>query len=404
MTPLDGGAAIRTEAFAALSSRGLSGFNVPGVWEAEGSQVVFSASLGDSTNLWRVPIQPASFKVTGAPERLTYGIGPEAQPSLAAAAPGTGLVFANSISNTDLWSLPIDANQGKATGQIERLTQDAAADVQPTLSPDGRKLAFVSTRSGHQDIWIKDLESGRETALTVTPEIEYLPVFSPDGSKVAYAVGDDRKKWDVYAMPSGGGVAEKLCDDCGTIYDWSRDGKWVILRSRAQPRRLRLLSLTSGQSRDYLQHPGYSFYGPRLSPDNRWLATCARSGPLQWRLIIVPFRADGPAPGQRDWVAITGEDAVYMSTRWSPDGSVLYFTSMRDGSTCIWAQRLDPATKRPAGDPWPVHHAHSARFSLELPGGGATSITLHGGAPGSRMVFPMTEKTGNIWMAEWKKR
>ncbi len=326
VTPPDGGAAIRTDAFAALRSQGLSGFSDPGVWDAEGSQVVFSASLRGSRNLWRVPIQPASFKVLGAPERLTYGMGDEARPSLAAAAPGTGLVFANSTSNIDLWSLPIDANQGKPTGQIERLTQDAALDSMPDLSPDGRRLAFVSARSGNQNIWIKDLESGRETALTVTLVPEFLPVFSPDASKVAYTVGYQQKKLGAYAIPSGGGVAEILCDDCGMTYGWSRDGKWVIIRSEGQPRRLRLLSPTSGQWRDFLQHPGYSFYGPRLSPDNRWLATYARSGPVEWRLFIVPFRADGPAPGERDWVAVAS-DNNRMSCRWSPDGNVLYFTS-----------------------------------------------------------------------------
>lgn len=401
VTPLDSGAVIRTEAFATLPGQRLWGVNDPGVWDAEGSQVVFSATLGGSRNLWRVAIQPASFKVKGAPERLTYGIGGEALPSLAAAAPGTGLVFANLTSNIDLWSLPIDANQGKPTGQIERLTQDAAADYMPDLSPDGRKLAFVSFRSGNADIWMKDLASGRETALTVTPAPELLPVFSPDGSKVAYTVGNDRKKLEAYAIPSGGGVAEKLCDDCGATYDWSRDGKWVIIRSRGHPRRLRLLSPASGQSRDFLQHPGYSFYSPRLSPDNRWLATCARSDPLQWRLFVVPFRADGPPPDERDWIAIAGDNSVTMSCRWSPDGSVLYFISGQDGSSCIWAQRLEPATKRPTGDPWPVHHAHSARLSLAIP---ANLFALPRDAPGARIVFPMAETTGNIWMAEWKKR
>jgi Tol biopolymer transport system component len=402
VTPLGGGAAIRTEAFAVLSSQGLSGFDVPGVWVAQGSQVVFSASLGDSTNLWRVPIQPASLKVAGAPERLTYGLGVEAQPSLAAAAPGTGLAFANLTSNADLWSLPVDANQGKPTGQIERLTQDAALDVAPDISPDGHKIAFVSARSGNQDIWIKDLETGRETALTFTPAADWLPVFSPDGSKVAYGVGVPRKKMEIYEIPSGGGVAEKLCDDCGTTYERSRDGKWVIALSQGPPQRLRLLSPASGKSRDFSQPPGYILYRPRLSPDNRWLAISARSGPLQWRLFIVPFRADGTPPGERDWVAITDEDAVYMTCRWSPDGSVIYFSSGRDGSTCIWAQRLDPATKRPAGAPWPVHHAHSARLSMAMAGTLGLNIALPRDVPGARMVFPMTETTGNIWMAEWK--
>ena len=325
----------------------------------------------------------------------------EAQPSLAAAAPGTGLVFANSTSNADLWSLPIDANRGKPTGQIERLTQDAARDVAPDISPDGRKLAFASSRSGpgirSEDIWMKDLASGRETALTVTPARDWLPVFSPDGSKVAYTVGQRPKKTggirDTFWRRSGGKTVRRLRHRSTT---GRGTGNGSSSDPEGQPRRLRLLSATSGQTRDFLQHPGYSFYGPRLSPDNRWLATCARIGAVKWRLLIMPFRADGPAPGERDWVAVADENIQDMACRWSPDGSVIYFVSGQDGSTCIWAQRLDPATKRPAGAPWPVHHAHSVRLSL-LGLLNSLTIALHSGAPGDRMVFPMGETTGNIY-------
>jgi eukaryotic-like serine/threonine-protein kinase len=403
VTPLDGGPAIRTEAFAALRSKGLSWFDDPGTWDTAGSHVVFSASLGDRTNLWRVPIEPQSFRVTGAPERLSYGVDMETRPSLATAASGTGVVFANMTLNVDLWSLPIDANHGKPTGQIERLTQDASPDLMPDLSPDGRKLVFVSTRSGKRDIWMRDLTNGRETTLTVTPAPVWLPVFSSDGSRVVYTVGELRGKVGAYSIFSGGGVPEKLCDDCGIAYDWSRDGKWVIIRSQGQPRRLWLLSPTSGQRMDLLQHPGYSFYGPQLSPDNRWLAAYGRSGPLQGRLFVVPFRADGPVSSEGTWVAVTDESNTHMACRWSPDGNVLYFSSRREGSTCIWAQRLDPATKHPLGDPWPVYHAHSPRLSLALQGAIDLTIALPRVAPGARMVFPMGERTGNIWMAEWKE-
>jgi eukaryotic-like serine/threonine-protein kinase len=404
VTPLDGGAVIRTEAFAALRGKGASWFDDPGVWDAGRSQLVFSASLGDRTNLWRVPIEPQSFRITGAPERLTYGVDTETRPSLATAASGTGVVFANMTWNVDLWSLPIDANLGKPTGQIERLTQDASPDLMPDLSPDGRKLVFVSTRSGKRDIWMRDLTNGRETTLTVTPAPVWLPVFSPDGSKVAYTVGELRGKVGAYSISSGGGMAEQLCDDCGVAYDWSRDGQWVVIRSQGQPRRLWLLNPASGQRRDLLQHPGYSFYGPQVSPDNRWLATYGRSGPSQGRLFVVPFRADGPLSSERDWVAITDESNTHMACRWSPDGNILYFTSRREGSTCIWAQRLDPATKHPLGDPWPVYHAHSQRLSLVLAGAIDVTLALPRAAGAARMVFPMGERTANIWMAELKER
>ena len=50
--------------------------------------------------------------------------------------------------------------------------------------------------------------------------------------------------------------------------------------------------------------------------------------------------------------------------RWSPDGNLLYYISEADGFRCIRARRLDPATKRPIGQPLDVYHSHSARRSL----------------------------------------
>ena len=73
-------------------------------------------------------------------------------------------------------------------GPPEQLTRDLAADYLPSMSADGKKLAFVSGRSGNPDIWMKDLESGKEKPLTESPAEEIAPRISPDGSLVSYAI------------------------------------------------------------------------------------------------------------------------------------------------------------------------------------------------------------------------
>jgi hypothetical protein len=83
---------------------------------------------------------------------------------------------------------------------------------------------------------------------------------------------------------------------------------------------------------------------------------------------------------------------------WSPDGNLFYGLSSRDGYRCIWAQHLDPATKRPVGAPFAVFHSHNARLSLS----NQTEMSL--GMGRDQIVFNMGERTGNIWMAEWKER
>jgi Tol biopolymer transport system component len=74
---------------------------------------------------------------------------------------------------------------------FNRSPQDAAMDMHPSVLPDGKKLVFRTNRSGTWDIWLKDLESGRELPLTANTTIEDWPLISADGLKVAYRVRDD---------------------------------------------------------------------------------------------------------------------------------------------------------------------------------------------------------------------
>ena len=80
----------------------------------------------------------------------------------------------------------------------------------------------------------------------------------------------------------------------------------------------------------------------------------------------------------------------------SPDGNLIYFTSDRDGLQCLWAQRLNPTTKKPVGAAFRVHDLHSARRSL-----GNVFIPFQEIAVAKdKLVFPLNERTANIWMIE----
>jgi Tol biopolymer transport system component len=101
------------------------------------------------------------------------------QPSISAEKT---LAFSTPVSNIDVWGLPVDANLGKVSGEIQRLTENAATEIRPTISADGKKLVFLSDRSGRMNVWKKDLDSGKETPLGPFPKDKFYPVVSPDGS------------------------------------------------------------------------------------------------------------------------------------------------------------------------------------------------------------------------------
>jgi len=388
VAPLDGGPPVKTGALEALHLWMVA----PDDWV--GDQVFFSVGAGSSTNLWRVTLSPKTWRVAGPAERLTFGTAAESEASVTAGSQSTlRLVFASQTSNLDIWSLPADTNRGKVLGDIQRLTDDAALDGRPSVSADGRKMAFVSERYGRGDIWMKDLETGKERALTATPVYEHHPVISADGLKVIYSADPDNRP--TYVIPAAGGEAEKLCDDCWVAEGLSADGRKLLFGSPGPgPRHLFtvfLLNLDSRKRFQLLSHPQWDLWGPSFSPDGRWISFFVTLGSEPHGAYVAPFREDKTLE-EKDWVAVA--DGSAQQPRWSPDGNLLYFLSNRDGFLCIWAQRLELATKRLNGSPFPVYHSHSVRHSIA----GDPPAVVRG-----RIVFTQNELTGNIWMMELPK-
>ena len=141
-----------------------------------------------------------------------------------------------------------------------------------------------------------------------------------------------------------------------------------------------------------ISDPAYTIHGAELSPDGKWVAFHLPR-PGSEPLKVAPVRA-GKAAAEAEWITVAATAGVNRRPWWSPDGNLLSFISTRDNYPCIWAQRLDPATKKPRGGPIAVYHFHEARrvFQGTAPFGPAVG--------GGRIVFALGEQTGNIWLAE----
>ena len=391
----DGGTPVATGAFAALERLGLApspnSFFLPDVWNADG-QVLFSAKLGDSTNLWQIHI-PLAGRAVGPPQRLTSGTGLEIHPSAVVAGQLAFSVVTNSI---DLWSLPVDSSSGTPTGAtMQRLTQDPATDAYPWFSPDGRKLVFMSNRSGSYDLWVRDMSTGKDAIVAARVPFPNLPIVTKDGSRVVFA-SPARERW--FAMPLLAGAAARtstpqiVCEGCPTLWDFSADGKWA-LHERDADGAIIARDVASGRGTEFLSASGDIIGRLRISPDDRWVAFSHRSGGTV-RQTLVPFRP-GTLVSREHWIPLTPADTVANPVAWSLDSRLVYYFSDRDGRFCLWAQRIDPTTGRPSGDAFAVWHFHEARRSLA-----SISLPMRGLAVArDRIVVSLSESTGNIWMA-----
>jgi WD40 repeat protein len=141
---------------------------------------------------------------------------------------------------------------------------------------------------------------------------------------------------------------------------------------------------------EFLRHAKYNLYGAKFSPDGRWVVFYARSGPDRSRVYIAPFR-ERVAPGENEWIAVTQDETWNRDPTWSPSGNLVYFFSARDGSSCIWAQILDPVTKNPSGNAFPFHHFHEAKH---------TAYDSVFSVAKDNILFDMDEAKGNIWMMD----
>ena len=377
----------KTGAFEAIRREGLSVHMGPG--GLRNGRILFSANAANTRNIYQVPISARNWKVTDRPQRLTFGSGIEGEP---VPGPGGGLVLVNWNFSNNVWLLPLH-EQSKTIPEIRRVTEGMAFHGVPSSTGDGQRIVFTSGRLGNRDVWLKDLRTGREMALTVTPSDEVSPVISARGSKVAYSLSGAAPQ-PIYVIDltslSGSTLPEKVCDDCGEPVAWSADGS-RLLYVYGRPRSVGLFNIASGQKNSLLHHSRYSLEQAQFSPDGAWISVAAYTEPNRTRVFVIPFRGGAPV-AEDQWIAVTDGQSWDDRPRWAADGKRIYFYSKRDGFGCIWEQGLDQITRQPAGPPAAVHHFHSARLSMMHMGLNTLGLSV----AADHLIFNLLEQAGNI--------
>jgi eukaryotic-like serine/threonine-protein kinase len=384
----DGSDAIKTGAVPALRAAGLDvGMPIPGAWIAQGDAVVFATNETDNSNVWQIPITPSTGRVSGRPRPLTSGTAIERNPTVSDSG---RIAFMSVVENVDVWRLPLNTNVGVVTGALERVTDDAGSDRLRNVSIDGKHLLFLASRKKRPEVFIRNLETGRERQLTYVGAEDAS--VSPDGQRVAFSrteAGTQR----IEIFDTAGGLPSRLCEDCYGPSDWSRDGKRLLL-GRGLPSGVLVHDLPTGQLAQLLAHPQWSLFFSRFSPDGKWVTFFTANSPNVRQIYAAPVSLDGPILPNA-WVPVVTDHGCHPS--WSPDGSLLYHFSFRDGTFCPWVQTVDPATKRPIGLPRAVRHFHDPR--LRATSGAAAFNDVEGGY----LYMSLTESTGNIWLLEDKE-
>ncbi|MGO9274283.1 MAG: protein kinase domain-containing protein [Terriglobia bacterium] len=222
-----------------------------------------------------------------------------------------------------------------------QLTDFADSATSPALSPDGRMLAFLRSEGtffGSGQIYVKLLPDGEPVELTHDNRIKMGPVFSPDGSRIAYGTVEP---WDTWIVPVPGGEPRLMLRNASGL-TWIDSGHLLFSEITGPGVHMSIVTATESRAnqRDVYAPPRERGMAHRsyLSPDGKWvlLVEMNNGGWLPCRLV--PF--DGRGAGE----PVGPPDARCTSAAWSPDGRDMYFSSEGDGRFHIWRQRFPDGT------------------------------------------------------------
>lgn len=273
---------------------------------------------------------------------------------------------------THIW---VTAADGSRNVQYTRGEKSAS---NPAFSPDGRSLAFTSSRSGKNQVWVMPLDGGEAEQVTeADPEVGSFE-WSPDGQRIAYTMADpktaeekkaEKEKRDpqvvdtnfkfthLYTVPlaadhDGRREAKRITKGEFTVgsFDWSPDGQRIVFRHQPDPRLdrgddadLSIVNVADGRITPLVSWPGADG-SPLFSPDGKWIAFTSeggRSEPIGLEDIYV-IAASGGTPRK---LADTPDRSANLIA-WARDGAAVYFSESVRTERHVFALPVDGGAPR----------------------------------------------------------
>ncbi len=265
---------------------------------------------------------------------------------------GLALAATAAVAGAVIWWQSRPVEEPVLGKHLRQVTKNAGYDTEPTISKDGRWLAYTSDRGseGNLDIWVQPADGGEPRQLTSDPAGDREPAFSPDGETIAFR--SERNGGGVYLVPSKRG-----------------DARLIAPEGRR----------------------------PRYSPDGRWIAYWVAPAGFPskpngaYKIFVVP--AEGGAPRQ-----IRPDFASAAFPIWSPDSKSVLFLGRSDASRTgansmeWWVSAVEREEFHDTGALWLL------RSNGILPEG---QLAIPGDWKGNHVVFSIPVIQGsNIWRAD----
>jgi Tol biopolymer transport system component len=244
-------------------------------WWPDGNSIMFaSGSSFSNKTLWQMAIRGPERR-PGEAERLPFG--GEGYYLLPAISRQGRVVYSQSAIFAHIWRLELSGRH-----QVDKLPMNSSRlDHVPQYSPDGKRIAFASNRSGSDEIWLCDAEGSNAVKLTAFggPYVAD-PAWSPDGRRIAFEARPSGTI-EIYTVSADGGKPERLrsIQNGAGFSSWSRDGKWIyVVSDRSGKNQLWKVPVGGG---DAVQITKQGCSGGVESPDGpgKWPGSTHREAP-----------------------------------------------------------------------------------------------------------------------------
>ena len=211
-------------------------------------------------------------------------------------------------------------------GSPQRRVGPAVTQYNVRVSPDGKRLAVDNEdlASANVDIWIWDLEREIRTRLTFDEAVDRNPIWSPDGSQIAYFSIRSNGKGLYVKATDGTGEARQILTTEGRLFptSWSPDGKYITgFEMKAGTTDIWVVRADGSTEPENFLAGHLGEWDPAFSPDGRWLAFSSDETGRE-EVYVTPF----PGPGGK-WQVSTNEGD---RPRWSADGMHIYYLDNDD--------------------------------------------------------------------------
>ncbi len=287
------------------------------------------------------------------------------------------LVYVHSFQDQNIWRINTSAPGAPSSAPPAMSIASTRQEGMPQLSPDGRRVAFWSDRSGENEIWLSDVDGGNPIQLTfMGPGVRGYPHWSPDGRFIVFHSAFEGQ-WDVFVIPTSGGKARNLTSHPANDFlpSFSRAGKWIYFNSnRSGEFRIWKMPASGG---DPVQVKDAVGYAPQESPDGAdlyYVQTFDAPSAL-WR---VPVSGGLPVKMVETVVLanfVVLQGGIYYIDRPSGQGDVHYF-DLPSGTTRL--QYFNFVTRK---------------STTVVPNLGAVDIPLTATADGRMILFPRIDSS-----------